>query len=54
MNIIVCVKQVLDPEMQPASFKVDAANNRVLPPLGVEPVISPFDANAVEAALKKL
>jgi len=52
MNIIVCVKQVIDPEAPPASFKIDAASNRVVPPPGVPPVISPFDENAVEAALK--
>lgn len=52
MNIIVCCKQVLDPEAPPASFKIDASSNRVVPPQGVAPVISPFDENAVEAALK--
>ncbi|MDO8472731.1 MAG: electron transfer flavoprotein subunit beta/FixA family protein [Dehalococcoidia bacterium] len=52
MNIVVCCKQVIDPEAPPASFKVDAATNRVVPPQGVPPVISPFDENAVEAALK--
>ena len=52
MNMIVCVKQVIDPEAPPASFKIDAASNRVVPPPGVPPVISPFDENAVEAALK--
>jgi electron transfer flavoprotein beta subunit len=52
MNMIVCVKQVIDPEAPPASFKVDAANNKVVPPPGVPPVISPFDENAVEAALR--
>ena len=52
MNMIVCVKQVIDPEAPPASFKIDAASNRVAPPPGVPPVISPFDENAVEAALK--
>jgi len=52
MNIIVCVKQVLDPEAPPASFKVDPSNNKVVPPPGVSPVISPFDENAVEAALR--
>ncbi len=52
MNIIVCCKQVIDPEAPPASFKVDTAANRVVPPQGVPPVISPFDENAVEAALK--
>ena len=52
MNIIVCVKQVIDPEAPPASFKVDAATNQILPAPGVSPVISPFDENAVEAALR--
>ena len=52
MNMIVCCKQVIDPEAPPASFKVDAAANKVVPPTGVPPVISPFDENAVEAALK--
>lgn len=50
MNIIVCCKQVIDPEAPPASFKVDA--NKIVPPPGVPPVISPFDEGAVEAALK--
>ncbi len=52
MNIIVCCKQVLDPEAPPASFKIDTSSNTVVPPQGVAPVISPFDENAVEAALK--
>lgn len=52
MNIIVCCKQVLDPEAPPASFKIDAAANKVIPPQGVAPVVSPFDEQAVEAALK--
>ncbi|MFC1949731.1 electron transfer flavoprotein subunit beta/FixA family protein [Chloroflexota bacterium] len=52
MNMIVCCKQVIDPEAPPASFKVDASSNKVIPPPGVPPVISPFDENAVEAALR--
>jgi electron transfer flavoprotein beta subunit len=52
MNIIVCCKQVLDPEAPPASFKIDSSSNKVVPPPNVPPVISPFDENAVEAALK--
>ncbi|MDD5082565.1 MAG: electron transfer flavoprotein subunit beta/FixA family protein [Dehalococcoidales bacterium] len=52
MNMIVCIKQVPDPEAPPASFKIDPATNKVIPPKGVSPVISPFDENAVEAALK--
>ena len=52
MNMIVCCKQVLDPEAPPASFKVDTASNQVVPPPNVPPVINPFDENAVEAALR--
>jgi len=52
MELIVCVKQIPDPEAPPASFKVDTSTNRVIPPPGVPPVISPFDENAVEAALR--
>ncbi|HZU75759.1 MAG TPA: electron transfer flavoprotein subunit beta/FixA family protein [Dehalococcoidia bacterium] len=52
MDIIVCVKQIPDPETPAAAFKVDAANNKVIPAQGVAPVISPFDAQAVEAALR--
>ena len=53
MNMIVCVKQVIDPEAPPASFKIDAATNSVVPPAGVPPVISPFDEQAIEAAVKE-
>ncbi len=52
MNMIVCCKQVIDPEAPPASFKVDASANKVVPPPGVPPVISPFDEQAIEAALR--
>ena len=52
MDMIVCVKQIPDPEAPPASFKVDPSTNKVVPPPGVPPVISPYDENAVEAALK--
>lgn len=52
MNMIVCVKQVPDPEAPPASFKIDPTSNKVVPPPGVAPVLSPFDEQAVEAALR--
>jgi electron transfer flavoprotein beta subunit len=52
VDMIVCCKQVLDPEAPPASFKVDPATNKVVPPQGVPPVISPFDEQALEAALR--
>ncbi len=52
MRIIVCIKQVLDPEMPASSFCVDRENKSVFPPEGVPPVLSPFDENAIEAALR--
>jgi len=52
MNMIVCVKQVIDPEAPPASFKIDPSSNTVVPPSGIPPVISLFDENAIEAALR--
>ena len=52
LNMIVCVKQIPDPEAPPASFKVDPGAKKVIPPPGVSPVISPFDEQAVEAALR--
>jgi electron transfer flavoprotein beta subunit len=52
MNIIVCVKQVVDPEAPTASFKVDEASNKMVTPPGVSQVIDPYGEYAVEAALK--
>ena len=52
MRVIVCVKQVLDPEMPASSFKVDTENRQVIPPPGTPPVVSTFDENAIEAALR--
>ncbi|GAC1318405.1 MAG: electron transfer flavoprotein subunit beta/FixA family protein [Chloroflexota bacterium] len=52
MDIVVTVKQVLDPETSPAHFRVDEATNKVIPPAGVSPVMNGYDAHALEAALK--
>jgi len=52
MRIVVCVKQVIDPETPPSTFKVDYTANRVLQPLTTLPVLDPYGENAVEAALK--
>ncbi len=51
MNIIVCVKQVIDPEAPPASFKIDVVTNKA-EMKGAAPVIDPYGEYAVEAALK--
>ncbi len=52
INIIVCVKQVLDPELPVSLFKVNPETKKVILPRGRSPVLSPFDENALEAALK--
>jgi len=52
MKIIVCVKQVIDPEAPPASFKVDASSNSIVLPAGIPLVLDPYSEYAVEAALR--
>lgn len=51
-NMIVCVKQIADPEAPAGSLKVDEAAKKVVPAAGVAQVVSPFDEQAVEAALR--
>jgi len=52
LNIVVTVKQVLDPEAPPSIFKIDPGAKRVIPAAGVPPVLNPYDENALEAALR--
>ncbi|MBC8429531.1 MAG: hypothetical protein H8D89_01015, partial [Dehalococcoidia bacterium] len=52
MNTIVCIKQILDPEIPPAKFRLDSESKRVIPPEGIPPVINPYDEQAVELALR--
>lgn len=52
MNIIVCVKQVSDPEAPVSTFKLNPEAKRQIPAQGVPPVLNPFDENALEAALR--
>lgn len=52
MEIIVCVKPVLDPDLPPAKFSIDSGKNSVISPAGIPPVINPYDALAVEAAVR--
>lgn len=52
MNIIVCVKQIPDPETPAASFRVDEAAKKVVPAQGIAPVVNPYDPQATEAALR--
>ena len=50
-HIIVLIKQVPDPEGPADAFKVDPEAKKVTP-VGIPPVINPYDENALEAALK--
>jgi len=52
MNIVVCMKQVLDPEAPVSAFRIDPEAKRAIPPKGTPPVLNPYDENALEAALK--
>ncbi len=52
VNIIVCVKQVMDPETPASAFRIDPGGRRVVPAQGIPPVVNGFDENAVEAALR--
>jgi len=51
LQIVVCVKQVPDPEGPADAFKVDSEAKKVIP-VGIPPVINPFDENALEAAMR--
>ena len=51
IKIIVCIKQVPDPEGPASAFEVDPVTPKVVT-VGIPPVISPFDENALEAALR--
>lgn len=52
MHIVVCVKQVPNPEAAFSMFKVDEGAKKVIPASGLQMVMSPFDEQAVEAALR--
>lgn len=51
-NIIVCMKQVLDPEIPLSLFRIDPEARAAIPPKATPPVLSPFDESALEAALQ--
>jgi electron transfer flavoprotein beta subunit len=51
LQIIVCIKQVPDPEGHRSAYVIDSDAKKVIP-TGIAPVINPFDENALEAALQ--
>lgn len=52
LNILVCVKQVLDPETPPSALRLNREKKRMESPPNIPPVVNGFDENAVEAALR--
>ncbi len=52
MKIIVCMKQVPDPQASSTGTTVDSEAKKVIMPQGTPPVLNPYDENALEAALK--
>jgi len=52
MNIIVCVKEVVDPEAPADSFRLDPDKNILVSSSKVLKVLNPFDEQAIEAALR--
>jgi electron transfer flavoprotein beta subunit len=51
MHIVVCIKQIIDPETPMSQFAIDSRTKRQVP--GNNPlVISPYDANALEVAIQ--
>ena len=52
MHIVVCVKQVPNPEAPFSMLKVDEQAKKVIPAAGLNLVMSPFDEQALEAALR--
>jgi len=51
MNIVVCIKQVIDPEIPAEQFRLDPATKRQIRG-GLSLVVSAYDQNALEVALQ--
>ena len=48
VKICVLAKQVIDPEMPMAAFRIDEGSKKVVPPPNIPPVVNGFDENAVK------
>lgn len=51
LTFVVCIKQVPDPEGPGSAYEIDTAAKKVMP-VGIPPVINPYDENALEVALR--
>jgi electron transfer flavoprotein beta subunit len=52
MHIVVCIKYIPDPEAAFSVFRIDELAKKIIPASGLKHVVSPFDEQAVEAALR--
>jgi electron transfer flavoprotein beta subunit len=52
VKIVVCVKEILDPDIASSVFRVDEAARAVISLPGQRTVMSPFDEQAIEVALR--
>ena len=52
MNIVVCVKEIFDPEATADYYTIDNVNDSLVASKKIQKVLNPFDEHAVEAALR--
>jgi electron transfer flavoprotein beta subunit len=52
VHIVVCIKYIPDPEAAFSMFRIDEQAKKVVPASGLKHVVSPFDEQAIEAALR--
>ncbi len=52
MHLVVCIKYIPDPEAAFSMFSIDAQARKMVPAAGLKHVVSPFDEQAIEAALR--
>ena len=52
MHILVCIKAIPDPDIAATLFRVDEDAKKVIPVPSLRFVMSPFDEQAIEGALR--
>jgi len=52
MNIVVTIKQVIDPNLPPVQVGIDPTGQKIVALYGLPPVMNGYDANALECALQ--
>lgn len=52
MHIAVCIKYIPDPEAAFSMFTIDEQAKKVVPASGLKHIVSPFDEQAIEVALR--